>query len=251
MIFRPEPALVGIRWIGNRPHHVWSDGTVLPLIGGGEGPVTPPGAPGNPNPAPPAPTPPPPPPPPAGGVPQEQVTAIAAREKEEGRRAAIREVQDLLGCTPEEAKAALDRQREAERQQMSDAERAKADAETAKAEAEADRQKARTTLLQARVTSALILSGLSLPAEAQARQDRLAAVARMVDVSDPDEAKVVEAVEKLKASVPEMFTGAPGASPIPSGTPGGSPPPPKPDADAYARGAERAKGYRPGSLSLQ
>lgn len=211
--------------------------------GGGGGGPTPPA---------PAPTPPAPAPapaaPPAGYLSQDEVNRISAQQKEEGKRAAEKAMADALGVTLEEAKAIVERQKQAELAAMSDAERAKAEAETEKAAAVQANAEAQRILTGAKVTAALVASGV--PAA------KLELVGRMVVVApDADDAAIQAAVDSIKTTMPEAFTpGAtppPGTPPVPSSTPPGSPPPPAVDNDAMAKGAERAKTWQPNYVGIR
>ncbi len=205
---------------------------------------------------PPAPTPPAPTPaPPAGDPPapktfeQAEVERIAAREKDEGRRAALASVTEALGCTPEEAKAILDEHRAAEDERKSEAQRAreKADADSATAvEATASAKRAER---DARLAMILLGSGVTIEVDdAGAPKGRAARILSLVTAglpADADSATLLAAVEAVKTDMPELFgaTPAPGGGvKPPSGEPGTPPPNGAPaPAGGLARGAERAK----------
>ena len=223
------------RLAGKRAWLFPASGRLVPVVSGGDGPTDPPA----PQPAPQTqPTPAPSTPPPAGlqWTPEQQaeLARIAAREKDEGRRAAEQTVAQQLGCTVDEAKAILERHRNAERDAMSEAERAKADAETARAAAQQAEAQAKKALRDANVTLALTNAGV--------RADRRDAAIRLTTIADDaDDAAIAAAVEATKTAYPEFFT-AP-AQPTPSSVPGGPAPTPTPTPGGLAAGAELAKQY--------
>lgn len=191
---------------------------------------------------PPAPPPPPAPPadppaPPATGATftQADLDRIAAREKDEGRRAAERSLSEQLGCTVEEAKALIEAKRAEDLGKMSEADRKASEADAARAKAEkalADAE-AREKAAEARqrlldVTDALIEAGV--------RSDRRSAALKLTDVADDaDEKALKAAVEETKKAYPEFFGAAPGA---PSGVPNGKPPAGQGGEDDGAAAAE-------------
>src|SRR5690606_23599383 len=92
----------------------------------------------------PGPTTPPPPPTPATQEPtttsdkvftQAEVTALATREKQQGRQEALREITERLGCTVEEAEQMLKDARDRENEQLTEAERKLKAAEAREAKA--------------------------------------------------------------------------------------------------------------------
>ncbi len=205
-------------------------------------------------PAPPAPADPPTPPAPSGGAPektfaQAEVDRIAAREKDEGRRAALASVTDALGCTPEEAKAILDAHRAAEDEQKTEAQRAREKADADAATAVEATAKATRAERDARLAMILLGSGVTIEVDEQGvPKGRAARILSLVTAglpNDADSAKLVEAVEAVKVDMPELFGGpAPNGGGVkpPSGEPGTPPPPGAPaPAGGLARGAERAK----------
>lgn len=223
---------------GRQGHYSPQLGRVIWRIAGGS--TMPP----EPGPTPPVPTPPAPPAPtpptpggPAGSFTQEQVNAIAAKEKADGKRAAETEVAALLGCTPAEAKAILDKHNEAERNKMTEAEKAQADAAAAKAAAEETQRQANELLHSAKVATALFTAGVPL---AQAGD-----VAKLVDAPvGADDATIAAAITATKTAFPALFTGTPAPTPpAPSSVPGGAPPAPAVPGNSMAelRKAAREK----------
>lgn len=177
---------------------------------------------------------------------QAEVTAIATREKNEGRAAAERAVAEQLGCTPEEAKGIIEAHRKAETEAMSEAERREAAAAERERQAEAREAAALQTVHDTRVERELLRHGASLTqregeseADATARFDRLR---RMVSVgADADEAAVKADVATLKTQFPALFDGTQASTPAPGSDPGPGPRKVTPPGDAMTAGAERAR----------
>lgn len=185
----------------------------------------------------------PPPPPPtqiplstqnANLIPQDQVNAIAAREKDEGKRAGQREMLEALGFnSADEAKAFFKKAKDDEKARMSETERREKEAQEAEAKAKEAEAKANAKLREANICAELQDQGVP---KAQTKL-----VAKMVELDDSvvdDEKKISEAVAALKKAMPNLFT-AQGGSATPPGShptppPRGAPAPPK-DAAAQAR----------------
>lgn len=181
---------------------------------------------------------------PPTGIPQDEVNRIAAREKDQGRRAAEAAIAEKLGVTVEEAAQIVKAAREAADADKSEADKAKGAAATEKAK----REQAERELAQERhdrkVELELIDAGV--PAKAAAK------LVKLVD-SEPgsDDAAVKAAVETLKTEMPQVFEaksaeeeeGGETKPPKPSSDPKGTPPKPTAGEDAMSRGAERAKGF--------
>lgn len=207
------PNLIGMEWHGGYPYNRFSDGRLLPVVRGGDGPNDPPADPPPPN-DPPAD------PPAPKTFTQEQVTAMLAAEKAQGQRAAERTMLEGLGVTDAaEAKRILDAHREAERQRLSDTERAQQDAQNAKAQADADRAAAAAERKAAAIERQLVRAGLQLPEDASAAETALAKAVRLVELdgeATPDAVKA--AVNETKAQFAALFTPAAG-----NGTTGGDP----------------------------
>lgn len=187
----------------------------------------------------PVPAPPAPPAPPADGLlPQDQVSAIAAREHgngvRKGRADAEAEFATELGVSLAEAKQILADHRTAQDAAKTEAQRAI----EARALAEKDRDSAvaaaRADAHAARLEAALLAAGVALPEGGTQTKDekRAAALARMsrlVDVEvGVDVAAIASAVGALKTEMPALFAapaaaanGDPGAGP--RGGQGGGP----------------------------
>lgn len=192
--------------------------------------------------APPAPAPPAPPveqtPPPEKMLSQSEVNRIAAREKDEGKAAALKEVQESLGVDLDTAKQILKEHNERTESQKTEAEKARAAADKEKEQAAAERAAATAELHQARVDRAFLAAGVSDEA-------KIAKFGKLLDVAEgatPDDIKA--AVEHLKTDMPELFSSTvtpPKAPPAPSSDPKGGPPAPKVNEDAYERGLRLAR----------
>ncbi len=175
---------------------------------------------------------------------QAEVTAMMAREKDQGRRSAEESIAKQLGCTPEEAKAILDDARKKDDAQKTEAQRATEAANAEKAAATKEKEEARREKLNTRIEAALIRAGV-----AQAEDDKdgkkfeakMARLMRLVDVDlDADVAAVAAAVKTLKDEEPGLF-GATQKKGAPNSDPTGKPPAKQPDTDAFTRGRDRAK----------
>lgn len=183
---------------------------------------------------------------PPGAFSQEDLNRIAAREKDEGKRAAQREIAEMLGCTPEEAKQILDKRREDERAAMDEAGRIKAEAEDARKKADTDKnaaEQAKAEAAQAKretlIERALIRAGLADDEDGTA----LAYALRMVEPdvpADADLAKALEVVNKAKEKFPALFAGVATPPPPPGGQPPGGPPRPAGAKTGIEAGRERA-----------
>ena len=185
-------------------------------------PPTPPPTPPVP-PAPPAlPTPPPEPP---KTFTQEELSRIAAREKQEGRTAGINELLKQLELDDvDQLKEVLKRQKDADdatkSQVQKDAEKAARD----KADAEVEKSAAKRDRLMVKVERSLLRAGV-----ADATLDD---VAKLVDIKDDaDDDAIKEAIDALKKRLPQLFTPVkpePGTGPPVQGDPGPGPRPPSP-----------------------
>lgn len=178
-----------------------------------------------------------PPPPPPTPDPLQQLNtwaqSIGAKEKAEGKAAALRELQESLGMTPEEAKQFIEQAKTRQREGMEEADRKLAEA-TEKETAAASKLEAATRReLNAEVRAQLVEAGMT--------REQASAVIPLVqvDVKDWDDAKVTEAITGLRTTLPQLFpsettpppTGqtsppAPTGQGPPDSTPRGGPPPP-------------------------
>lgn len=133
---------------------------------------------------------------------QDDITRIATREKDEGKRAGTREVLEALGFSSiddaKRFKAALD---EAERQKLSDTDRARQDAEAEKAAAQREKEEARKDRVDGWIESALNKAGIT-------EDDDVILLARLLDVdyTSAKREEVTEAVKALKERKPALFT---------------------------------------------
>lgn len=177
---------------------------------------------------------------------QAEVTAMMAREKDQGKRGAEEALAKSLGCTLDEAKTIIADSRKRADAEKSEAQRAREAADAEKADAERVKGESKRERLDTRIQAALMRAGV-----VQADDDkdgskfeaRLARLTKLVDIDlEADPAAVSAAVKVLKDEEPGLFAAAAPGKPKPPHTdPGGKPPPNQPDTDAFKRGADRAK----------
>lgn len=162
---------------------------------------------------------------------QEDVQAIASREKDQGKRAAQDEMQRALGVSVEEAKAIIDEANKRTDADKTDAQRARdaadkerTDSETAKAEAVRERH-------ETQIERALVRAGIT-------DDTKLSRMARLVEAEPGADVEAIKvAVADLRRDMPELFTTV---TPKPNGDPGGKPPRTRNnDESAIARGVKR------------
>lgn len=175
-------------------------------------------------------------------LPQSEVNRIAATEKEQGKQAALREVQEALGVDLDTAKSILKEHNERTEAQKSEATKAREAADAEKTAAAKEREDAAKEIHEARLARAF--AGLGVADDAKvSRYGKLVDAAPGASYED-----VKKAVEKLKEEEPALFGGKvedpPKRTPAPSSDPKGSPPKPKTDEDAFSRGMARAQGHR-------
>ena len=199
---------------------------------------------GDPPPAPPEPNPT---PPTEKTFTQAEVTAMMAREKDQGKRAAEEALAKQLGCTLEEAKAIIEGVRRKADEEKSEAQRAREAADAEKADAARVKEESARETLNTRIEAALMRAGI-----VQADDDKdgskfeakLARLRKLVDVEPgADAAAISAAVKSLKDEEPVLFAGsaAPPKKGAPNSDPSGKPPPNQPNTDAYTKGRDRAK----------
>lgn len=219
----PE-TIAKINWKG-RPCWLYSDGTILPVIAGGDGSGEGgdsgdggEGSNGN----------------GTGGstgggeepkFTQADLNRLLAREKSDGKRVAQAEFLQALGVNSlDDAKNVLEAAREAEAKNLSEAEKAKKDAETARAKADQDAREATTVKMAAMVERALLRAGLGI--DEKDGDEQLELVARMVVVEpEATQDQVNEAVADLKKKMPQLFetTGKVPDPKVPGSDPGRQP----------------------------
>lgn len=171
---------------------------------------------------------------------QAEVTALAAREKQQGRSAALNEITEQLGCTPEEAKAILDAHREAEDAAKTQAQRDAEAAAAAKAQAEADRAQAAADRRQARLERA-VPTGV----EGTAAQVVVGQLDARIGAAEITDELIATHLEAVKSELPGLFTTSDPAPPTgkpPS--PGGANPPPRPGSKTAAELAKEIHARR-------
>lgn len=173
---------------------------------------------------------------------QEELNRIAAREKQEGQRAAQQQVADDLGVSLDEAKRIIQEHHSREEADKTEAQRAREQADREKAEAEREKQTTAAERHDARVERALLRAGVPDSDEDEGKLDR---VKRMVTVDVGAEYEDIKAdVETIKKDFPQLFesTPSPGNGRAPSGDPPGQPPRQKTGGeDPMKKGAARAK----------
>lgn len=145
---------------------------------------------------------------------QDDVTAIATREKAQGHRAAMQEVSEKFGMTIEEATKLVADHKAAEDAQKSEAQKDREAAAADRADAAQIKAAAAQELHAAKVTSALIAAGVD------------AKTIPVINLAVPvgaDAAAITVAIDALKVTAPGLFTAAPARQdttpPAPPGTP--------------------------------
>ncbi|MFJ9799833.1 hypothetical protein [Streptomyces sp. NPDC101145] len=228
------------------------DGLAVFYNSGGE--PTPPQ--GDPTPTAPKPTPPPAPAPapaPAKEFTQEDLDRIAAREKAQGKRSALKEFAEEHGfSSAEDAAAFIAAARQAQQEALSEEEKRRQELDRREQELAA-KEAAAVALERAAVRRAALMK---LGALGDDLEDALALLERdLRDQPDADEAAVTAAAEAIKARRAGLFGADPAAAktppvlpPAPAGAPAGGPPrTPAVKDDVKARALERARkmGYAP------
>lgn len=187
---------------------------------------------------------------------QDDVQAVATREKDQGRRQgrdeALRTLATELGfTTPEEIRTFVEAKRQADAAAMSDAERKATEAQTAKAAADQAKAEAAAATRDAKRTTLLVRAGAlddEDPTKGGNLTDALALLSARV-APDADDATVQAEVAALKVRRPELFAAvvvpARGVDGRPVGGPpaGGHLPPTVPGARGLSE-AERRFGAR-------
>jgi hypothetical protein len=221
-LHRPTPHTAGAGWAHPYATGIWS------AVFYNGAPAAPPAAPPAPAvpPVPPVADPPKPGPPPSAPkmFTQEEVTALAASEKAQGRRAAAKEFAEKHGFSSvEDAEAFIEAARQAQQAQLTEEQRRKQ---------ELDDREAKLATLEAQAVARertanrrAVLVGLG---STGADLEDATALLRVDD--DADDATVTAAAEALKARRPELFgvtapAAVPGTPPAPGGAPAGGPPP--------------------------
>jgi len=178
------------------------------------------------------------------GLSQEEVNRIATREKEQGRAAALAQVQADLGVPLEEAKALIEAAKAASEMQKTEAQKARDAADREKAAAEAEKSTTAKERHEGRIERALF--GAGIHGDDEAADTKRARIARLVEAKVGDDLDTIKAaVAALKKDMPELFgTPAPKTPAAPGGDPKGGPPAPKQAEDAFTRGMARAQGAR-------
>lgn len=139
--------------------------------------------------------------------------AVSEAEKNRIAKAARADAEkalaEQLGCTPQEAKQALDAMRAADDAKKSDTQRALDAAKSAQTAAERAQAEAAAERLAAKVERKLHAAGVGAGLDPEKQAAAIARAARMVTVPvDADDQTITAEVESLKADVPGLF--APG-----------------------------------------
>ncbi|MFE3182808.1 hypothetical protein ACFXKR_18335 [Streptomyces violascens] len=147
---------------------------------------------------------------------QKQLNTLLAREKDQGGRAALRQLVDKLGFSnTADLTGYVDMQRQAEQQQLSEAERR--EQELATREKAALEREAQALERERAAARRALLAGFGASG-----QDLEDAAALLRVTHDADDAEVSEAVEQLKTRRPELFAPRPADETSPA-APGGAP----------------------------
>ncbi|MFD7337858.1 hypothetical protein ACFV98_17900 [Streptomyces violascens] len=172
---------------------------------------------------------------------QKQLNTLLAREKDQGGRAALRQLVDKLGfSSTADLTGYVDGQRQVEQQQLSEAERR--EQELAAREKTALERETQALERDRAAARRALLAGFGASG-----QDLEDAAALLRVGHDADDAEVSEAVEQLKTRRPELFAPRPGGETLPV-APGGAPqsvPPYRPapiDRTPGAAGRDMARG---------
>ena len=182
---------------------------------------------------------------------QEDLERIAAREKAQGKRSALKEFAEAHGFTTvEDAEAFIQAARQAQQDALSEDERRRQELDRREQDLAA-KEAAATSRERAAIRKAAVM-GLGATGEDLA--DALALLERdLAEQPDADESTVTAAAEALKARRPALFGTAPAAQaqptlpPAPGGAPaGGGPRPSATKDDVQARARKRAEqmGFR-------
>lgn len=178
---------------------------------------------------------------------QEQVTAIATRQKEEGREAALKEVAQQLNMSVEEAKTLIEAEKQRQDAAKTELERIQEENETLKrSNSEKDVVTAKS-LRDEQVRAELIRSGLPLPEDLTEADKVLDQVTNLV-TAQPGATRdeIRESVKQLKeVTFPQLYATSTAPPPklpgTPDGRPSGEPQKPPVGKTALERGAEIAK----------
>lgn len=174
---------------------------------------------------------------------QKDLSRLLAREKGEGRRAAEKALAEQLGVPLEVAKEIIQKHKDAEAANLSEAEKERAKAATDRKAAEDAKREAETEKHEARIERALAAEGFA------GDDKKLARVRRMITIevgATYDE--VLADVQDAKTEFPELFT--PKTDPgkdddgkkpgkLPNSDPAGRPPKPNGGEDKFAAGQKR------------
>lgn len=181
---------------------------------------------------------------------QEDLERIAAKEKDQGKRAGARQALDDLAkelgfTTPDDVKTFVATARQAQQEALTEEERRRQELE--RREQELAAREAAAIARERAANRRAVLAGLGATGD---DLEDAAALLRVAD--DADEQAVREAAEALKQRRPELFGTRPAPTPsplppAPGGAPAGAPParttPSKDDAKARAQARAVKMGY--------
>lgn len=155
---------------------------------------------------------------------QEDLTRVAAREKDQGKQAGRREleqeIQDEFGVDLATAKAMLKTAKEKADSEKSEAQRAKEAADAEKQAAATEKEQAALDKHYAKVERALFVAGIR-PRDGEKDEDydaRLARARRLCTAAVGSDMEAIKAdIETVRKEFPEVF-GSKGAGPAPRST---------------------------------
>ncbi len=135
---------------------------------------------------------------------QAEVDAMMTREKNQGKAAGIREVSERFGVSIDEAAQIIQRAKDADEAQKTEAQRARDAADAEKRAAEQEKANAAAERHATRVERALLRHGLAVPE--QGGDTFIAKAVGLVDAeAGADDDAIKAAVDKLKGTVPALF----------------------------------------------
>lgn len=142
---------------------------------------------------------------------QDEVDRIAGQARAEARRTAANDLAAQLGCTVEEAKAAIDAKVAADAANQTEAERLAAEAAADRLTAARERDEAARERLAIKVERKLVAAGVGQgitdDADGKKAAAALARAARLVSVEpDATDDDIAAEIDAIKADVPALFT---------------------------------------------
>lgn len=167
---------------------------------------------------------------------QDDVNRLMGERAAQAKTAAVKEIAEKLGVPVDDAKSIIEKHIKAEKDAMSEAEKAAAAAKTDREAAAMELTAARHERTSARVTNALSTAGIL---DEKTRIEIAVLVAAKLDPSqEATQEQVTAAVDAVKEAVPVLFGKA---TLPPSGEPGKTATPPPPGGAAQQTAAERGR----------